>query len=222
MQFKGYSITFIGGREMNQDSLLCDNDRGLYAVADGIGGGLRGEVASLMAVTGLGVHPADDGAKLRDTVTTLQQAILKEALDSIGEALMGTTLTAVLLSGHQAELCHVGDSRFYLYSNSCLKQMTEDHEAYDETLQAPVLASYLGIPTDIHPLQIQEEVVTLHPGDRILLCTDGLYKQISEARMAEVIRQHMLKPEEILKTLVKEAGAQEYSDNITLVYVECT
>lgn len=220
MHFKGYSITAIGGREMNQDSLLCDNDRALYAVADGIGGGLRGEVASLMAVTGLGAHP-EEATKLSETVQTLQAAILKEAMDSIGEALMGTTLTAVMLSGRTAELCHVGDSRCYLFTSDCLQQLTEDHETYDETLQAPVLSSYLGIPNDIHPLTIQEEMVTVKPGDRLLLCSDGLYKQISEARITEVIRQHGNNPEEILRILSTEAAAQEYSDNISIVYIEC-
>ena len=208
---------------MNQDSLLCDNDRALYAVADGIGGGLRGEVASLMAVTGLGAHPTPEegSSRLSDTFQTLQAAILKEALDSIGEALMGTTLTAVLLSGHRGELCHVGDSRCYLYSKDCLQQLTEDHESFDETLQAPVLSSYLGIPSQVHPLTIQEDVITLHPGDRLLLCSDGLYKQVSEARIAEVIRAHAAQPEEILRILSTEAAKVEYSDNITIVYIEC-
>lgn len=222
MHFKGYSITAIGGREMNQDSLLCDNDRALYAVADGIGGGLRGEVASLMAVTGLGAHPEpDEGSRLSDTFQTLQAAILKEAMDSIGEALMGTTLTAIMLSGRRGELCHVGDSRCYLYTKDILQQLTEDHEAFDETLQAPVLSSYLGIPSELHPLTIQEDVITVHPGDRILLCSDGLYKQVSEARIAEVIRSHMGQPEEILRILSTEAAKAEYSDNISIVYIEC-
>lgn len=222
MHFKGYSITAIGGREMNQDSLLCDNDRALFAVADGIGGGLRGEVASLMAVTGLGAHPEpEEGARLSDTFQTLQAGILKEAMDSIGEALMGTTLTAILLDGHRGELCHVGDSRCYLYHKDILQQLTEDHEAYDETMQAPVLSSYLGIPSELHPLTIQEEQITVHAGDRIVLCSDGLYKQISEARMAEVIRTHLAQPEEILRILSTEAAKAEYSDNISIVYIEC-
>jgi serine/threonine protein phosphatase PrpC len=219
MHFKGYSITAIGSREMNQDSLLCDNDRALYAVADGIGGGLRGEVASLMAVTGLGAHPEE--GKLSETFRTLQAAIFKEALDSIGEALMGTTLTAILLSGHTGEVCHVGDSRCYLYSGNVMHQLTEDHESYDETMQAPVLSSYLGIPEQIHPLTIQEEIITVKGGDRLLICSDGLYKQISESRMAEVIRDHVAKPEEILQILSTEAAKHEYSDNISIVYIEC-
>jgi protein phosphatase len=220
MHFKGYSITSIGSREMNQDSLLCDNDRALYAVADGIGGGLRGEVASLMAVTGLSAHPEE--GKLSETFATLQAAIFKEAIDSIGEALMGTTLTAILLSGHTGQICHVGDSRCYLYSKSILHQLTDDHESYDETLQAPVLSSYLGIPQDIHPLTIQEEIVTVNGGDRLLICSDGLYKQVSESRIAEVIRDNIANPEEILRILSAEAAQHEYSDNISIVYIECT
>src|SRR5262249_24304127 len=141
MVIKGYAKSVIGTREMNQDSFLIWDDMKLYAVADGVGGGLRGEVASSMAVQGFReLGPTPD--KLRETVLQLQDNVLKEALESIGEALMGTTLTAIQIEGNQVHVCHVGDSRCYLFAENQLRQITEDHELFDESTQSTVLASY--------------------------------------------------------------------------------
>lgn len=221
MRATGYAITALGSRKENQDSHLVDNDRGLFAVADGIGGGERGDVASLMAVTGVGAHPVDEpGARLVETVHTIQEAVLKEALESLGEARMGTTLTAIRIVGGEGELVHVGDSRCYRLTDGHLMQLTTDHEAYDEAYGAPVLASYLGIPTDLFPFQVQEETIQLSPGDRLLLCSDGLYKQVSENVLVDTIRKHAGNPQEMLKDLVAQAAAVEHSDNITIVFIE--
>ncbi len=219
MRATGYSITAVGSRQQNQDSFLVDNERGLFAVADGIGGGERGDVASLMAVTGIGAHPEGD-TLLRETVETIQVAILKEAMESLGEARMGTTLTALRITDDKADLCHVGDSRCYRFAGGQLVQLTSDHETYDEGYGGPVLSSYLGIPTDTFVLQIQEETITLHSGDRLLLCSDGLYKQISENDLIQHIKSHFNEPAVLLQKLVDEAVKAEHSDNVTIVYVE--
>lgn len=221
MRATGYSITALGSRQQNQDSLLVDNERGIFAVADGIGGGERGDVASLMAVTGIAHHPEGD-TMLRETVETIQEAILKEAMESLGEARMGTTLTAIRMQGETADLCHVGDSRCYRFANGHLVQLTTDHESYDETYGGPVLSSYLGIPTDIFVLQIQEETIALHAGDCLLLCSDGLYKQIPENDLINHINAHRGEPRVLLQKLVDQAVLAEHSDNVTVVYIEIT
>ena len=99
-------------------------------------------------------------------------------------------------------------------------QLTSDHETYDEGYGGPVLSSYLGIPTDTFVLQIQEEAITLHSGDRLLLCSDGLYKQISENDLIQHIKAHFNEPAVLLQKLVDEAVKAEHSDNVTIVYVE--
>lgn len=221
MRVTGYSISALGSRKENQDSFLVDNDRGLFAVADGIGGGERGDVASLMAVTGVGAHPVEEaGARLRDTVETIQTAILKEAIESLGEARMGTTLTAMRVQGNQGELVHIGDSRCYRYASGHLSLLTQDHESFDEAYGAPVLSSYLGIPTDLFPLQVQEEILTLAPGERYLFCSDGLYKQVAENELVNQIQTFFQEPEKLLKQLIALAVQAEHSDNVTIVYLE--
>lgn len=220
MQWKGFAATALGSREMNQDSFLLNDARGLYAVADGVGGGARGEVASKMAVEGLELHHPDDGTRLSRTIEKLQEAVLKEAMDSLGDALMGTTLTSVHLIGQCAELCHVGDSRLYHYTDGLLRLMTEDHETFDENFQGPVLSSYLGLPPEFYPLRVQEEMVPVKPGDRLLICSDGLYKQMTERRIQDLIQSHLSDGQALVDLLVTEAGKAEYSDNITVVYVQ--
>ncbi len=221
MRATGYSITALGSRKENQDAYLVDNENGLFAVADGIGGGERGEVASLMAVTGVGAHPVDEpGSTLRQTVETIQVAVLKEALASLGEARMGTTLTALRIQDGQAEMVHVGDSRCYRLESGHLVQLTVDHEAYDEGYGGPVLASYLGIPTDLFPFQVQEEKFPLKVGDRLLMCTDGLYKQIAENALVSTMQNLASDPSKMLKELIAQAVVADQSDNITIVYIE--
>lgn len=219
MNFTGYAYSLIGNREMNQDAYLVENHRGLFAVADGVGGGMGGEIASKMAVEGLSRDfsaPSD----LKKVFSSLQTQILKEAMNAYGEPIMGTTLTAVAIEGEKGTICHVGDSRCYLYRDSHLKQVTEDQEFYDESIQGTVLGSYLGIPSETHPLQIRQEEITLAPKNRLLMCSDGLYRQMNETRMAHLIRDLQTMPEGLVRTLCEEAAQKAYSDNVTVVYIE--
>jgi PPM family protein phosphatase len=218
MNVKGYGCSVIGSREMNQDSFLVNNEMMLYAVADGVGGGMRGEVASQMAVAGLKAK-FQPTHSMKPVFEELQQNILKEAMDSLGEPIMGTTFTALSVSGTVCKVCHVGDSRCYLFGGGVLKQLTEDQEFFDENIQATVLASYLGIPTDLHPLTILEETFPIKAGYSLLLCSDGLYRQMTEPRMVELIKHETSNPENLVKVLCDEASKHEYSDNVTCIYV---
>lgn len=219
MQLRGYSCSVIGSRDMNQDSLLVSDKKALYAVADGVGGGMNGEVASKMAVDGLDRDVKDPFA-LNQVFRTLQASILKEAMDRFGEAIMGTTLTALMVHEGEAFVCHVGDSRCYLFDQSQLRMLTEDQEMFDETIQATVLCSYLGLPTDVHPLKVFEERIKIQPGQKLILCSDGLYRQMTESRMVALIREMNAQPQALVQKLCEEAAQKSYSDNVTVVYVD--
>ncbi len=218
MNVKGYSCSVIGGREMNQDSFLVNDEKGLYAVADGVGGGMGGEIASRMAIEGLSKQ-ANSFHELRAVILDLQAQVYKYAMDNYGEAIMGTTLTSVMVKDQKAHIAHVGDSHCYLFSGGVLRLLTEDHEFYDENLQGTILASYLGIPQDVHPLKIFEEQVDLVPGNRLLICSDGLYRQLSEARIAALIREKGNDAQALVDQLAQEASTKEHSDNVTIVLV---
>lgn len=220
MRARGFSHSVIGSREMNQDSALVWDEGGLYAVADGVGGGIGGEVASAMSTQGLR-HAVRRPADLRQAFESIQGQVLKRAMDEHGGPVMGTTLTAALFADPMIYVCHVGDSRLYVLDpDHGLQLKTQDHEFYDESLGATVLASYLGIPSDEHPLQILEDVVPAQPGQRLLLCSDGLYRQLPEVRIVELIREYRDSPRELVERLCQEAAEEPYSDNVTVVYVE--
>jgi serine/threonine protein phosphatase PrpC len=219
MHLKGYSCSVVGSREMNQDSLLIDDVRKLYAVADGVGGGLNGEVASKMAVDGV-AKGFSDPIKFASLFQTLQTSILNEALNTFGEPVMGTTLTAAHVRDNDLYICHVGDSRCYLFDNSQLRQLTEDQEFYDENVQATVLCSYLGLPPELQTMKILEEKVPVKAGQRFLLCSDGLYRQMTESRMVALIREMGAEPDKLVARFCEEAAQKNHSDNVTVVYVE--
>ena len=218
MKIKGYAHTLIGSREQNQDSFLIAEEEGIFAVADGVGGGYRGDIASKMATQGLLTHKSEKS--LRTVIEKIQAEVLQEAMNTIGEALMGTTLTVLKFSGTEFNLAHVGDSHCYLFQDPLLKLITEDHELYDENLKGTVLASYLGLAPDVAPLRIQEETIPATIGDRLILCTDGLYRQIEENRMKEIMQLDAKDPEAIVRNLCTEAARTVSSDNVTVVLVE--
>jgi len=217
----GHAYSVVGGREQNEDAYLIDDVQGLYAVADGIGGGLKGEVASRMAVEGL-KELRDNFDSLRDVFHVLQSNILQESLDTLGGALMGTTLSCVEIQNGKATICHVGDSRVYFFDGNVLRQLTEDQEIYDESLRGTVLNSYLGIESDVHPLKIVQESMMVGSGQGFLLASDGLFKQMSDMRIVTLIRQHIQTPDKLVHQLCEEASHTEHSDNVTVVYVGIT
>jgi len=219
MKIKGYSCSVVGSRDNNEDSLLVYDVNSLYAVADGIGGGEKGEVASKMAVDGLQSNFAP-GKSLRDIFRILQVSIINNALQLFGTPVMGTTLTAVQIDRGVASVCHVGDSRCYFYDGNILQLMTVDHEHYDERYHGNVLDSYLGLDPTILELKIHEESFSVVPGNRILLCSDGLYKQLDETQITNIIKKNFSDPAKIVETLCNTASKAEHSDNVTVVLVE--
>lgn len=219
MKITGYSCSLVGSREMNQDSFLVDDKRQLYAVADGVGGGQNGEVASRMAIEGLS-SGFTDPHQFSALFQKLQADVLKEAMDTFGEPIMGTTLTAVHVRNDELFVCHVGDSRCYLFDEFQLTQLTEDQEYYDEKAGATVLCSYLGVPTELATLEILEDKRQIHVGQRLLLCSDGLYRQISESQIISRFREHVNAPQEMINHLCLQASQSAYSDNVTAIYIE--
>ena len=143
-------------------------------------------------------------------------------LETLGGALMGTTLSCVEIKDKRATICHVGDSRVYFFDGLVLRQLTEDQEFYDEHLRGTVLNSYLGIDSDIHPLKISQETIPVASGQGFLLASDGLFKQMSDMRIVNLIREHLMNPQQIVEKLCDEASHVEHSDNVTVVYVEVT
>lgn len=216
MQCTAAGTTQLGSREQNQDSMLIDMAKGLFAVADGVGGGYRGEVASAIGVAEVASTPPTE--PLRVCAERAQEKVLADALLNIGQALMGSTLTALRIKDGFAELAHVGDSRCYVYERPLLRLLTVDHEVYDEAAGQPVLSSYLGIAPEVAPITIFEERIPLEGPVLFLLCSDGLYKQLTEERIVELIEEEP-DLQKLVDRMAEEAVVVQYSDNVTIVAI---
>jgi serine/threonine protein phosphatase PrpC len=163
MRITGWGASDVGRkRHHNEDSLLCNNELSLFAVADGMGGHLGGERASRMAVeilereiekarqegllaTPIGEPPPGEPhpirALLRRAVIEADRNIYEAALVNPTLAGMGTTLTVLLFTGDQLHMGHVGDSRAYLYRDGRARQLTEDHSWIQEQVRAGLISA---------------------------------------------------------------------------------
>ena len=222
-------------REDNQDAIfLHDNsaypDKGLlFAIADGMGGYEGGGIASNLAVTTL-------ARTLFDSNTAIHRALKSgveianlgvfNAAQKMGIAHMGTTLTAAYLFGNKLHLAHVGDSRCYLVRKNQAICLTNDHTTVGDMVRAKLIPAAkirthanrsiltraiglnLFVQSDIsqHDIQI---------GDRIILCSDGVWSMIEDQEFAEISSQ--LTVEETSKTLVELALYRESDDNASVI-----
>lgn len=223
-------------RERNEDSFLFDETLSLAIVADGMGGHRAGEVASQMTIELIYQKLSRHQNNLR-SVDTLRDALLQASLEifdcgrkDISKRDMGSTVVALWLSDDRAMVAHVGDSRAYLCRNNEIKLLTRDHTLVQELVNAGritpqeaethrfrnVLSRAMGVAdeTEVDVLEFE-----LEPGDRILLCSDGLYGYAA----ADAFYQLLLtpqNPDEKASSLVRLANECGGGDNITAVVVE--
>ncbi|MCU4186117.1 Stp1/IreP family PP2C-type Ser/Thr phosphatase [Acidiferrimicrobium sp. IK] len=223
-------------RANNQDQLLLADS--LYAVADGMGGHAAGEVASDTAVKALeaawSAGAAHDPGALAAAAKEANRKVWQTAQSDPELRGMGTTLVAVALTGsgdnQELAVVNVGDSRVYLLRDGELEQLTVDHSLVAELVaegqlraeeaefhpQRHVLTRALGVDSDV-PV----DLLTVAPfkGDRLLLCSDGLIREVKDNQVASVLRR-LSDPTEAAKELVAEAKLRGGSDNITVVVVD--
>jgi PPM family protein phosphatase len=219
-------------RTNNEDSAYAG--RRLVAVADGIGGLPAGELASEIVITALRVleetERVDDPAGLlKATVEAANRRILQVAAADPARDGMGTTVTALLLQGNLLGLVHVGDSRCYLLRDGALAQVTRDHTfvqtLVDEGMLRPEDArfhprrSLVTQAVQGHDYTATVETLAAKPGDRYLLCSDGLSDVVTDEAIAATMRTlpDLTTCANALITLALEAGAP---DNITTVLAD--
>lgn len=217
-------------RDHNEDGYLVDEGLGLVAVADGMGGHRGGEVASATAIEALHASFADHGG-LRDAVLAANDAVLERANADDALRGMGTTLTAGVLGDDGTLLVgHVGDSRAYLLRDGELSRITTDHSLVEELMAAgelteeeaerdprrSMITRALGLEAD---LVVDLYPVSLAPGDRVMLCSDGLTTMVSEATIADVLAGED-DPATAAQRLVDAANAAGGVDNTTVLVLD--
>lgn len=223
--------THIGKvRKQNEDAVYMDAERGVFAVADGMGGHLAGEVASRLAVeTVREMAESKEPARVRllqEAVARAHERIVTHAASRPECAGMGTTLSVLWTSGHYAYIAHVGDSRIYRLRGGKLEQITRDHSLVEELVSARlitrqearvhprrnIITRALGTDGDNTPdMQVTES----RPGDVWLLCTDGLSGMVDDAQIARALAQHSV--EKAADTLLSRALSAGGRDNVTFI-----
>lgn len=227
------SRTHVGHvRRRNEDAHY--QGQWLYAVADGLGGHVAGDIASSTAIDVLTsydrvVRPADLADVLGRAISDADAAIRRKIREEPELAGMGTTMVAILRSDNAAVLANIGDSRAYLMRNfktrdSALVQISADHTYRHLVAQADAvpdlpdkLARFLDGRNDGRSPDLT--VLQLHPGDRILLCSDGLSSYVP----AEVIRTSLKSassPSQASDNLVESALRHGGRDNVTVMVIE--
>jgi PPM family protein phosphatase len=215
-------------RQRNEDSFLVEAP--LFAVADGMGGHRGGDVASAMTLETLGDGRLPEHGPLDEVEERILRA--NRLVLERGEAErtlrgMGTTVTALVTEGDKAHLAHVGDSRAYLLRDGALQQLTEDHtlvqrmvregrlrpEEAEHHPQRSILTRALGVEDE---LVVDKLTLPLLPGDRILLCTDGLTGMVDERDIQTVLEREN-DPQHAADLLVGLANEGGGDDNITVV-----
>jgi PPM family protein phosphatase len=237
MQLRFGAATDVGRmRTNNEDSYL--SERPVAAVADGMGGHNAGEVASaiaieeLTALRGKGPWPNDKAATddLKRAIVRANRRIREMAAGDRELNGMGTTLVAVLEDGDSIHLANVGDSRAYLLRQGELTQVTVDHTLVQELVddgrlspkdaerhpQRSMITRALGVD---HQVEIDLFTYKLLPGDRLVLCSDGLSDVLNppQIRNALLRVRHPQKAAERLVGLAVEGGGP---DNITVIVID--
>jgi protein phosphatase len=207
-------------REENEDSYSRRDDLSLYLVADGMGGHAAGEIASKIAVETIEsfVNDTNDGDPNRtwpfpyDTSLSLNGNRLKAAFRlanrKIGAAMdandalrgMATTAAAILLGREKPVVAHVGDSRIYLWRDSQLKQVTDDHSWVSEQVRAGVMTEadarrhpWRNVVTRALAGGEDPEVdiaeIELRQGDRVMICSDGLSSVVPRETLETILKK---------------------------------
>jgi len=218
---------------------------GLYVVADGMGGHRAGEIASRTVnkiitekVLNAEVIPglASATRRLDETPASVLSGAIQEANRILNTAAqrqgsdMGTTLTAALIIGDTATIANVGDSRTYLWRDGVLRQVTEDHSLVASLVKAGVLKPEevrthpgrnqvlrsLGVKPDVEPDIFTE---TLQRGDRLILCSDGLWEMVRDPEISRIVARAR-SPQEACRALIQKAKDAGGDDNITVIVVK--
>lgn len=234
-RYRSASATHVGAvRKLNEDSLLDNPSVGLWVIADGAGGHAAGDYASQTLVAGLKRIAPQQSAM--DLLTAVRQQIeiananLRAYAANEGIDMTATTVAVLLCFGQHYAAVWAGDSRVYLLRDGDLRQVTRDHSAVQELVDAGaitpeealhhphrnVVTRAVGAAGTIEVDMVQDRV---RPNDIFLLCSDGLGKVISDEEVATALQS--MASDAVPDYLVETALTRAVPDNISVVVVEC-
>ena len=224
-------------RSGNEDNYLMLSDRGIFIVADGMGGHAAGEVASEMAVRLIskelgmlrGLNDEQAGQRMRHAIINANNVIFERTLTEHDKRGMGTTTTALILMPRRFLIGQVGDSRAYLLRDGQFLQVTKDHSYVQEQVDLGLLTPEQA---RVHPysnvitrcIGANKEVIpdlyfgALRPGDVLLLASDGLTGMLEDEHLVSILKSEG-GPQQWVDNMVGEANRRGGLDNITAIVV---
>lgn len=234
---QGFGCSHIGLiRVVNEDCFLVDNENGVYAVADGMGGLPYGEVASQFSIEIITQLINDTVAgsdlSMEDWFEAVQHFVSEKGRKIAPRSGIGTTLTVLrILANKQIQIGHCGDSAAYVIDSESIERITPSHSSNKPTVQVrnpnaangatsqaskmpfEVLENYIGHP---HPPASFFQSLSIPDGSRVFLCTDGIFRYLDEA---EILAIHRAQPnlKSFCESLIHTVNLRGGFDNATVV-----
>jgi PPM family protein phosphatase len=240
------SLTYAGRsdtgrrRSSNQDRWSANAELGLYVVADGIATSNDGALAAQLVTDRLATYvarhldpratgDADAAARLRDAVAEASDDLYAQGRADLRVAGSATTVVAAVMTPTRAVIAHLGDSRAYLCRDNALERLTCDHNLFEALIHTRGLSTgdaaghrarhVLTRHVAMNPPALPDVcTIELCPGDRILLCSDGLHGVVTEEMIAEILGRHT-DPGDACDALIDAANHAGGPDNVTALVV---
>lgn len=230
-------------RKNNEDACFVIPKDNVYILCDGVGGNNSGEVASRKTVSGIAEYVSDNSLEKVKTFRTVKTyfnnclqkinyEILKESRSSVENHGMATTLVLTYFAGNRVYAMNVGDSRAYILRDGKLKQITEDHTYVNSLVKAGVITEEEAVDHENRNMitravgadyGVQPDFFTgiIKDGDILLMCSDGLYDEVPEEKIIELLQQDK-SMSDIAADLVDAANKNGGADNITAIVLKVT
>jgi len=242
IKIDAFGLTDVGCvREHNEDAIDWDTERGMFILADGMGGHNAGEVASALAIESIkhalydvltpeviDSEIVDYNDALYEAITYANTEIFEQAQENPDYTGMGTTLVMSLIQNGKALIANVGDSRLYVHNDSMLKQLTTDHSLVQEMVDNGYLSeeeAYSAVSRNLitRALGISEEVEVdlieheIQKGDVFLICSDGLSDLVLDEEISTILIKNKGSLDDAAKELIAAANAKGGKDNISVI-----
>lgn len=230
------ALTHAGNaRALNEDAFYEKCEYGIWCIADGMGGYDAGEVAATLVVDA--VAAVTPQRRLQVTTDSVSEAIQRvngrlvaQRSNSSSQQMMGCTVLALVVSGYECRCLWAGDSRLYLYRQNGLYQLSKDHSVVQELVDNGIIADgeqeqhpqrhviTRAVGVDMH-LQLDFLAFELQPEDVLLMCSDGLYSELTPEQIMSVLA--LSEPcEDKARILIQQVLAGRARDNVTVNIIE--
>jgi len=228
-------VSFYGGsdpgcvEDANEDSIGWDIERGVWLIADGMGGHSRGELASRVVCDTILDRIASDYS-LKKSVSDAHLAVVQAVEDSGDYRSMGSTVVAMQIDDDGGRLVWVGDSRAYLWRKRKLRQISTDHsllqlllatrQITEEEARGHPKRNLVTQTLGMGEPEPDERKLELRRRDRIILCSDGLSDELTDIEIARVLKRSG-SPKEAVDRLIEAALEHGAKDNVSVIVIEC-